>query len=129
MSTTTLDRFGYDSTAADPVPTPEPGGSALFPAAPIYARTQQRKKSNLPLLIGVPLAIVAAGALVWATSPKTDSGLLTEPPAQVAQTPTTPVAPAAATPAPMPTPAPAQVARAETAAPAPATRATTAPAR
>jgi hypothetical protein len=118
-------------------------GSALFPAAPVYARPQARKssvKSNLPLLIGAPVAAVAIGALAWglmtqrAETPTTD----TAPPAQVAELTPAPLpetAPPAAMPRPTPapvavTPAPAakpvQVARAEPR-PAPARRA--APAR
>ncbi len=105
--------------------------SALFPSAPVYARTPARKSSsNLPLMIGLPVLAIAVGGLAW--------GLMSRP----AQTPTTGEAPPAKVaeaqplpttqpPAPMPTPVPAttpaatpapaqaptQVARAETAPP------------
>lgn len=97
-------------------------GSALFPQAPVYARTSTRKKkssSNLPLLIGAPVAVVAVGALAWgvmsnqAQAPASSGESL-----QVAQA--EPVATPAPTPAPMPEPAaampaPTPAARVETA--------------
>jgi type IV secretory pathway VirB10-like protein len=102
--------------------------SALFPSAPVYARTPAKKSSsNLPLLIGLPVLAVAAGGLAWglmgqsAQAPTNDEA----PPAQVAEATPTPVA---QTPAPMPTPAPvAATPTAETPAPTQIARAETAP--
>jgi Meckel syndrome type 1 protein len=109
--------------------------SALFPAAPVYARTSKRgTSSKLALIVGLPVIAVAAGALIWgmtaqrAETPTTDAA----PPAKIAQA--TPNAlPETALPAPTPQPAPApaaetapkptEVARAETApSPRPAPR-------
>jgi Meckel syndrome type 1 protein len=126
--------------ASEPYTTPVTSAenSPLFPSQPIYARKPAKKSSsNLPLIVGLPVLAVAAGALAW--------GMMSQP----AQTPTTDEAqvaeakplPTTQPPAPMPTPAPVaatpaapaptQVARAETTAPprvtAPAKRA--APAR
>jgi hypothetical protein len=94
------------------VATPASGdGSALFPAAPVYARTSARKtsgKSNLPLLIGAPVAAVAVAALAWglmsqrAETPTTD----TAPPAQLAEATPTPLPPTPPAAMPQPTPAP-----------------------
>ncbi|MBW8859502.1 MAG: hypothetical protein JF570_07155, partial [Caulobacter sp.] len=59
--------------------TPARGdSSALFPAAPVYARPAKRRtSSNLALVVGLPVVAIAAGALAW--------GLM----AQRAETPTT----------------------------------------
>ncbi|HWU14116.1 MAG TPA: hypothetical protein VN157_08905, partial [Caulobacter sp.] len=65
--------------ASEPYVTPAASAesSALFPSAPVYARTPTRKSSsNLPLLIGLPVLAIAAGGLAW--------GLMSQP----AQTPT-----------------------------------------
>lgn len=52
--------------APEPVVTTDPNASALFPSQPVYARTPKKKTSgNLPLLVGVPILAVAAGALIW----------------------------------------------------------------
>ena len=85
-------------------------GSDMFVNTPVYARTPKRKASNnLPLLVGAPVLLVAAGAMAWvmmASPAQTPAG--TEQPAEmpvVDSAPlTTPVPPAAATPAPIPTP-------------------------
>jgi Meckel syndrome type 1 protein len=110
-------------------PTTTADSSALFPSAPVYARTDTKKssgKSNLPLMIGLPVLAIAAGGLAWglmgqpAQTPTTD----TAPPTQVAEA--TP-APLAAEPAPMPTPAPVAETPAATPAPTQVARAETAP--
>lgn len=111
--------------APEPVVTTDPNASALFPTQPVYARTPKKKASgNLPLLVGVPVVAVAAGAMIWAMTANraeapTDAQSMQT---AVADTPTTaPVSPAAAAPTPIPqptevavnepTPAPAPVAR------------------
>jgi hypothetical protein len=93
---------------------------------PIYARVQKRR-ANLGLMLGVPLAVIATGAIVLATSqPKND--LLVDGPvgpatAPAATTPPVVRAPSGITPAAAPTPAriaPAPVRRTAAARPAPA---------
>lgn len=95
--------------APEPIVSADPNASALFPAQPIYARTPKKKASNnLPLMVGVPVLAVAAGALIWgmmanrAEAPTDPQSLQTA----VADTPatTTPVPASAATPAPIPAP-------------------------
>ncbi len=96
---------------------------------PIYARKPKSSASNKMMLFAIPVALVATGALVWATSgPKTadDAAATTE--LADARPVTTP------SPAPNPAPMPTEVAEAEpvaepAAAPAPTARSTPAPRR
>ncbi|MDI1365992.1 MAG: hypothetical protein PSX79_14225, partial [bacterium] len=80
--------------------------SALFPAAPIYARpTKARTSSNLPMLVGAPIALVAAGALAWTMMANpTPTAPAAEPRAQMAVTDTAPLTPPLAPAAEMPAP-------------------------
>lgn len=119
--------LNLDASEPYVAPATTADSSALFPSAPVYARTPTRKSSsNLPLMIGLPVLAVAAGGLAW--------GLMSRP----AQTPTTGDAPVAKVaeaqplpttqpPAPMPTPAPAAATPAATPAPTQVARAETAP--
>ncbi|MEJ2817795.1 hypothetical protein WAE60_18810, partial [Caulobacter sp. CCG-8] len=98
--------LNLDASEPYVAPATSADSSALFPSAPIYARTPTKKSSrNLPLIVGLPVLAIAAGGLAW--------GLMSNP----AQTPTTDEAapakvaeaqplPTTAAPAPMPTPAP-----------------------
>ncbi|WP_425998844.1 hypothetical protein [Caulobacter sp. DWR1-3-2b1] len=85
--------------------------SPLFPAAPVYARTPQKKaSSNLALLVGAPVVLIAAGALAWSMMASPDQApALTEKPAQMAVADTAPLTPPLA-PAAMPAPEPVQTA-------------------
>ena len=116
--------------APEPVVTTDSNASALFPAQPIYARTPKKKASNnLPLLVGVPVLAVAAGALIWGmttqraeapTDPQSLKVAAAESPAPL----TAPLPPeTSATPAPIPQPT--EIAANETPAPAPVARTTT----
>jgi len=131
--------LNLDASEPYVAPATSADSSALFPSAPIYARTSTKKSSrNLPLIIGLPVLAIAAGGLAWglmsnpAQTPTTDDVKVAEAQPLPTATPPAPMpAPLAAEPAATPTPAPTQVARAETTAPprvtAPAKRA--APAR
>ena len=111
----------------EPTVATDPNASALFPAQPVYARTPKKRASNnLPLLVGVPVVAVAAGALIWGmtaqradapTDPQSLKVAAAESPA-----PLTPPLPAEAAPAPIPQPT--EIAANETPAPAPVARAT-----
>ncbi|OYW25260.1 MAG: hypothetical protein B7Z44_19360 [Caulobacter sp. 12-67-6] len=111
--------------AREPRVVANPDASALFPAAPIYARTPKKKTTNsLPLLVGAPVVLVAAGAMAWmmmASPGQTPAA--TEQPAQMAVTDTAPLTPALAPEAatPDPVPAPYEAAAVEAAAPRVAT--------
>jgi hypothetical protein len=125
MPTARITRPALNFDAPEPVVTTDSNASGLFPSQPIYARTPAKKSSgNLPLLIGVPVVVVAAGALLWGmTANRGDAP--TDPKSMqtaVADTPAPKTAPVpsnvAATPAPIPQPtevaaneAPAPVAR------------------
>lgn len=121
---TTRPTLNFDSP--EPVVTTDPNASALFPSQPVYARTPKKKASNnLPLLVGVPVLAVAAGALIWGmtatrteapTDPQSMKVAAAESPAPL----TPPLAPET-TPAPIPQPT--EVAANETA-PAPVARST-----
>jgi hypothetical protein len=126
---TTRPTLNFD--APEPAIAADPNASALFPSQPVYARTPKKKaSSNLPLIIGVPVLVVAAGALMWGmtthradapTDPQSLKVAAAESPAPL----TTPLPPeTSATPAPIPQPT--EIAAAETPAPAPVAR-TTAP--
>lgn len=125
--------YGHEPTRSAYI---EPTTTVVEPAAtesefivdntPIYARVQKRRP-NLGLMLGVPLAVIATGAIVLATSqPKND--LLVDGPvgpatAPAATTPPVVRAPNGVTPAAAPTPAritPAPVRRTAAARPAPA---------
>jgi len=123
---TTRPTLNFD--APEPVVATDPNASALFPSQPVYARTPKKKASNnLPLLVGVPVVAVAAGALIWGmtanraeapTDPQSMKVAAAESPAPL----TTPLAPEA-TPAPIPQPT--ELAANEAApAPAPVARST-----
>ena len=124
---TTRPTLNFD--APEPTVATDPNASALFPTQPVYARTPKKKASNnLPLLVGVPVLAVAAGALIWgmtanrAEAPTDPASLRTaaaESPPPAASTPVP--ANTAATPAPIPQPT--ELAANE-AAPAPAARST-----
>ena len=98
--------------------------SPLFPAAPVYARTPQKKaSSNLALLVGAPLVLIAVGALAFSMMDRPDQKpAVAEQPAQMAVADAAPLTPPLA-PATMPTPEPVQTAAAapvaRAAAPAP----------
>lgn len=114
--------------APEPAVATDANASALFPSQPIYARTPKKKASNnLPLLIGVPVVAVAAGALIWGmtanraeapTDPQSLKVAAAESPA-----PLTAPLPPEITPSPIPRPT--EVAANETPAPAPVARSTT----
>lgn len=114
--------------APEPAVATDANASALFPSQPIYARTPKKKASNnLPLLIGVPVVAVAAGALIWGmtanraeapTDPQSLKVAAAESPA-----PLTAPLPPETTPSPIPQPT--EVAANETPAPAPVARSTT----
>lgn len=114
--------------APEPAVATDANASALFPSQPIYARTPKKKASNnLPLLIGVPVVAVAAGALIWGmtanraeapTDPQSLKVAAAESPA-----PLTAPLPPETTPSPIPRPT--EVAANETPAPAPVARSTT----
>lgn len=123
---TTRPTLNFD--APEPTVASDPNASALFPTQPVYARTPKKKASNnLPLLVGVPVVAVAAGALIWGmtanraetpTDPQSMKVAAAESPAPR----TTPLAPEA-TPAPIPQPT--ELAANETApTPAPVARST-----
>lgn len=113
--------------APEPAVATDANASALFPSQPIYARTPKKKASNnLPLLIGVPVVAVAAGALIWGmtanraeapTDPQSLKVAAAESPA-----PLTAPLPPETTPSPIPRPT--EVAANETPAPAPVARST-----
>lgn len=96
--------------AREPRVVANPDSSALFPAAPIYARTPKKKTANnLPLLVGAPVVLVAAGAMAWMMmSSPSQTPATTGQAAQIAVTEaaplTPPLAPAAAMPDPVPAP-------------------------
>lgn len=114
--------------APEPAVATDANASALFPSQPIYARTPKKKASNnLPLLIGVPVVAVAAGALIWGmtanraeapTDPQSLKVAAAESPAPL----TAPLPPETK---PSPIPQPTEVAANETPAPAPVARSTT----
>lgn len=113
--------LNLDSIDSRPAQTPRPAPNStpvaasdnpdMFINRPVYARTPKRKATNnLPLLVGAPVLLVAAGALAWvmmASPAQTPAGA--EKPAEMAVVDsaplTTPLPPAAgATPAPIPAP-------------------------
>jgi hypothetical protein len=129
MPTAYTTRPALNFDAPEPVVTGDPNASALFPSQPVYARTPKKKASNnLPLLVGIPVLAVAAGALIWGMSANradapTDPASMQTAVADSPSPATTQVpASAAATPAPIPAPteiaanepAPAPVARSAT---------------
>ena len=123
---TTRPTLNFD--APEPAIATDSNASALFPSQPVYARTPKKKASNnLPLLIGVPVVAVAAGALIWGmtanraeapTDPQSLQVAAAESPAPL----TAPLAPEAT---PSPIPQSTEVAANETTAPAPVARSTT----
>jgi cytoskeletal protein RodZ len=123
---TTRPTLNFD--APEPAIATDSNASDLFPSQPVYARTPKKKASNnLPLLIGVPVVAVAAGALIWGmtanraeapTDPQSLQVAAAESPAPL----TAPLAPEAT---PSPIPQSTEVAANETTAPAPVARSTT----
>lgn len=87
-----------------------PDASPMFPAAPIYARTSKKKATgNLPLLVGVPVMLLAVGALAWTMmSSPGQTPAATQESSQLAvddSAPlTTPLPPETAMPTPVPAP-------------------------
>lgn len=138
MPTARITRPALNFDAPEPVVTSDPNASALFPSQPVYARSPKKKASgNLPLLIGVPVLAVAAGALIWGMSanrgeaPTDPQSLKTATAESQPPVGTTPV-PASASSTPSPIPQPTELAANEMPAPAPVARSTpraTAPAR
>lgn len=136
MPTARITRPALNFDAPEPVVTTDSNASALFPSQPVYARTPKKKASgNLPLLIGVPVLAVAAGALIWGMSanrgeaPTDPQSLKTATAESQAPVSTTPV-PASASSTPSPIPQPTELTANEI--PAPAARSTpraTVPAR
>ena len=136
MPTARITRPALNFDAPEPVVTTDSNASALFPSQPVYARTPKKKVSgNLPLLIGVPVLAVAAGALIWGMSanrgeaPTDPQSLKTATAESQAPVSTTPV-PASASSTPSPIPQPTELTANEI--PAPAARSTpraTVPAR
>jgi len=128
MPTAYTTRPALNFDAPEPTVAADPNASALFPSQPVYARTPKKKASNnLPLLVGVPVLAVAAGALIWGmtanraeapTDPQSMKVAAAESPAPL----TPPLAPEA-TPAPIPQPT--EIASNEASAPAPVARSTT----
>jgi hypothetical protein len=115
--------------APEPAVSADPNASALFPTQPIYARTAKKKASNnLPLMVGLPVLAVAAGALIWGMSTNraeapTDPASMQTAVADTAAPATTP-APSNVTGTPASIPAPTELAVNETPAPAPVARST-----
>lgn len=132
MPTAYTNRPALNFDSPEPTVATDTNASTLFPGQPVYARTPKRKSSNnLPLMIGVPVVAIAAGALIWGmtanraeapTDPQSMQTAAAATPAPVAETP----APAAST-TPSPIPQPTELAANETVAPAPVARTAPAP--
>ncbi len=128
MPTAYTTRPALNFDAPEPAVATDSNASALFPSQPVYARTPKKKASNnLPLLIGVPVVAVAAGALIWGMTANRSEAPTDPQSLQVAaaESPAPLKAPLAPEATPSPIPQPTEVAANETTAPAPVARSTT----